>query len=85
MNLLTILILINCVLILLYFLTGKTSHLSYTESIISRKIGGYIITLLALIVICLMLLNVAKGILFIAYGINIMLGVVLIALLIKRI
>ena len=73
MNTLTVLTLLNCVLLLIYFFNGKTKKLSYTETIIARGLGAYIFTLVALIVICLMVLKEKNGILVMAYIINIVL------------
>lgn len=74
MTLLTILTLVNFVFILIFFVVGRSTRMTYTEVIVARKLGAYILTLLALVVICLLLLKETFVVQMIAYGINIILA-----------
>lgn len=85
MNLLTILTLINFVLILIFIFFIRTTRMSYTEIMVARKLGAYMLSFLALIIICLMLLRETYVVQMIAYAFNIILTLTLIIIFISNI
>lgn len=55
MDLLTVLIIINFVLLLIVFFSRGSTRMTYTESIVARQMSAYAISFLTLMVMILML------------------------------
>ncbi len=74
MNLLTILSLINCGFLLVYFFTNMRTRLTYTESMVIRQISAYTLALLVLLVVGFLWLGMYAAIEIVALIINIALA-----------
>ena len=84
MQFLTILAYFNCVCIILFFLSGQRTRMTYTEIMIIRKVGAYVFTFLAFLVISFWAIGYIYIVKLIALVFNAILSVVLIIYFLKR-
>jgi hypothetical protein len=84
MNLLTILALINCGFLLIYFFSRKSTGLTYTEAMVVRQISAYTIVLLTLLVVGFLWLKMYAAIHVLAIVINIILTVFMIFYFLRK-
>lgn len=83
MDLLTLLMITNFILLLVGFFSRRATRMTYTESIIARQISGYTLILLAGIVIGLLLLQKHHAAQIAGMMINLFLFVMLIIYLMR--
>ncbi len=58
----------------MYFMIGRPSIMTYTETMVARNLGAYVLSLLVFIVLCLLLLKEMHALFIIGIVINLLLA-----------
>ena len=84
MNLLIALTIVNFVFILIFIISKRSAKMTYTEAIVARSIGAYMLTFLMLMIIGLFILDKTRAIQLIALITNLVLALLMAVYFLKR-